>query len=103
MRCGPSLSHNRQPASYLVVATVRRELAHQSAPFRRRLFEGRRSRSCCSPAPEAPAQIAGIKPEDVANADKAAQPRRVILHNPLFGLTKQPLAASAGGHSVFHV
>src|SRR5262249_44341563 len=49
------------------------------------------------------AQIVWIEPEDVADADKATQPGRVILHDPLLGLMKQPLAPPPGSRGIFHV
>ena len=48
-----------------------------------------------SPAPEPGAEVAGIKPQDVTDAYKAAQPRRVVFPDPVFRFAKQALLARA--------
>src|SRR5262249_19644771 len=48
-------------------------------------------------------QIVWLEPEDVADADKATEPGRVIGHNPAFGLCKQTPPASAGSVGIFPV
>ena len=68
-----------------------------------RVFEYRSGGLLLSPAPEPSAEVGGIKPQDVTDTHEAAQPRRVVVHDPVFRFAKQAFPALARSGGVPHV